>query len=255
MMDSIDIVYKINVEVSLAYHDIREIYQQRFPELSSLVEDEMDYIETVEKLQNDFVPDNLENVLKGIVDESIIQEIVDKASSTEGRPLTDEELARVIELSQIANDLTPARILILDYIENNISSFAPNLSTIASPPIATKLITSVGSLEKLCKTKIECLGVTKPKATKDSAKTKVPLDACFVFDSALVKSAPENYRMKAAKIVSYKSYLASRVDKAGEAKKGEVGSNFKEDIEFMINKWKSLQTPANMEAHSSKSFA
>lgn len=52
------------------------------------------------------------------------------ASSTRGKPLTDDELKLVMEACQLAEELVESKMTILTYVESKMEVIAPNISAI-----------------------------------------------------------------------------------------------------------------------------
>ncbi|MES1902901.1 MAG: U4/U6 small nuclear ribonucleoprotein Prp31, partial [Paramarteilia canceri] len=77
-------VEKIDKEMGILFNKLKSIYNQRFPELESLIPDPVLYIKTVEELMNDIGKTKTSLNLPNILSNQTIMVISISASSTKG---------------------------------------------------------------------------------------------------------------------------------------------------------------------------
>lgn len=70
--------------LALIHRFIKEKYQKRFPELDSLIVDEMDYICAVKELRNDLDQVKKNEILQKILTQATIMIVSVTASTTQG---------------------------------------------------------------------------------------------------------------------------------------------------------------------------
>lgn len=233
---------EIDNEISTIHKFVKDKYQKRFPELDSLVMNEMDYIWAVKELGNDLDQAKNNENLQKILTQATIMIVSVTSSTTQGQLLTEAELARINEACDMASDLHNFKLKIYEYVESKMTFIAPNLSAIVGAKTAAKLLGLAGGLSKLSKMpacNVLVLGAQK-KVLSGFSKVAMLPHTGFVYYSELVQDTIPELRRKAARLIANKAVLAARVDAAHEAVHGEVGTAFREDIEKKLDK---LQEP------------
>ena len=107
---------------------VRDLYSQRFPELEQLVHKSIDYMRTVQELENHL--EVTKSGLSEILAPATIMIVSVAASTTQGKPLSPPELESVKEACSTAEHLTDSYRRILEFVESYMSLIAPNLSTV-----------------------------------------------------------------------------------------------------------------------------
>lgn len=242
IVEANNIAVDIDNEISLVHKFTKDKYQTRFPELDSLIMNEMDYIRAVRELGNDVEQAKNNEVLQKILTQATIMIVSVTASTTQGTNLTVEELQHIKEACDMAIDLTEFKLKIYEYVESRMTFIAPNLSAIVGASIAAKLVGLAGGLTKLSKMpscNVQVLGAQKKVLSGFSKVTMLPHTG-HVYYSDIVQETPPDLRRKAARLVAAKSTLAARVDACHEVPSGIIGTKFREDIEKKLDK---LQEP------------
>ena len=71
------------------------------------------------------------------------------ASTTQGEPLTTEELEAVSEACDMAMELSESKIKIFQFVEQRMGRIAPNLSHVVGASVAARLMGVAGGLNQL----------------------------------------------------------------------------------------------------------
>jgi U4/U6 small nuclear ribonucleoprotein PRP31 len=161
------------------------------------------------------------------------------ASSSAGKQLPEDELHKIFEGCDMALALDEARKTILRYVESRMTNYAPNLTEIVGSEVAARLIGLAGGLTALSKmpsSTIMNLGSKKKSLEGFSSSTAVNHFG-YVYECDFVKRSAPDYRTKACRLVAGKCTLAARVDSFHESQNGEIGRNFKSEIEKKLDKW------------------
>ena len=161
------------------------------------------------------------------------------ASTTQGSPISQEDLDLLLEGCRMVDQLNDMKINILDYVESRMSLVAPNLSVILGSSIAAKMMGVAGGLTSLSKMpacNILVLGSQRKTLTGFSTTTSLPHTG-FIFYSDLVQSCNEDIRKKVARLVACKCTLAARVDSFHEPVNSSVGQNLRDEIQQKTDKW------------------
>ena len=122
-----------------------------------------------------------------------------------------------------------------------MTKLAPNLSAIIGARTATKLLGMAGGLSSLSRQpscNMHLFGAQKKVALglstgSYSAQRK---GVGFIYNSELVQSVPEEYRMKAQRTVSAKCVLAVRMDVTQSHTDGNYGMDMLSDLQKKLEK-------------------
>lgn len=238
IVEANNLAAEIDSETNTIHKFARDVYTKRFPELESLVVQPLEYLMTAKELANHI--ENIKNneTLQQFLTQATIMVVSVTASTTQGKPLTKEELDIVVSASDMAMELAETKRKIFEYVESRMAFIAPNLSAIIGANIAAKLLGAAGGLTNLSKmpaNNIALLGQQKKVAQGFSTATQLPHTG-FVYYSQLVQNVPPDLRRKVSRIVGAKVTLAARVDSFHESTDGHIGLEYKEDIEKKIDK-------------------
>lgn len=241
IVEATNITLELGEEISVVHKFIRDHYAKRFPELESIVANPVDYANAVKRIGNQMDITLID--LSDILPAAIFMIVSVTASTTEGTPIADEEMNRVIEACDELLALEQDRSKILSYVEGRMDIVAPNLSAVTGSSIAARLMGIAGGLTALSKlpaTVVQLLGNKKKTSTGLSAGG---IHAGLVNECDLVQNAPSSLRMKVRRLVAAKSTLCARVDAFHESARGEVGRRFREEIQRKIEKWQEPPPP------------
>ena len=175
IVEANNLTVEIDNEISIIHKYTRDQYAKRFPELESLVPSALDYIKTVQLLDNDLEVANVD--LTEILPPATKMVVSVTASTTQGERLESDELERVMEACQMALDLVEAKAKIFEYVESRMSFIAPNTSWIVGATAAAKLMGSAGGLTGLSKMpacNVMLLGSQKKTLTGFSSAAILP---------------------------------------------------------------------------------
>ncbi|KAL5196632.1 hypothetical protein ABZP36_000144 [Zizania latifolia] len=135
--------------IIIIHNFIRDKYRLKFPELESLVHHPIDYARVVKKIGNEMDLTLVD--LEGLLPSAIIMVVSVTVSTTSGKPLSEENLAKAIEACDRALTLGVAKKKVLDLVESKMGYIVPNLSAIVSSAVASKRMGTAGGLGALAK--------------------------------------------------------------------------------------------------------
>jgi U4/U6 small nuclear ribonucleoprotein PRP31 len=236
IVDSNNILVEIDNEIIIIHKFVRDKYSLRFPELESLVPTPLEYIRTVQLLQNDLEVTKVG--LDEVLPAATIMVVSVTASTTQGQRIEQEELDCVMEACDMALILNEKKLKILGYVESRMSFIAPNVSAIVGSTVATKLMGLAGGLSALSKIpacNMLVLGAQRKTLAGFSSAAILPHTG-FIFYSDLVQSTPPDVRRKVARVVAAKCTLAARVDSFHESPEGDVGQDLRDQVQKKIDK-------------------
>ncbi|KAJ3414570.1 U4/U6 small nuclear ribonucleoprotein Prp31 [Chytridiales sp. JEL 0842] len=232
----------VDNEILVVHKFIRDHYAPRFPELESLIPSALDYAKAVKAIGNEL--DLMKVDLKGILPTSLVMSVTVISTTSNGRPLDDEELGIVMEACDMAIGLDEVKRTIFEYVESRMHFIAPNLCAILGPSTAAKLMVLAGGLNAL--SKIPACNMTvlgKSAKSTDSggifAKGQMK-HAGVIYYSDVVQAVSQEYRNKATRMIAAKCCLAARIDRARESQDGSAGYSMRSDI---VKKLEKAQEP------------
>ncbi|MBS3060409.1 MAG: hypothetical protein J4432_02780 [DPANN group archaeon] len=207
---SIDLIDKTS---NLLTEQLREWYANYFPELSRHVEDADEYLVLITKLKSkaNFTKEKIEQVVgnKGYADK------IEKACrETMGGTLKDTDLDQIVMYAESIISLREQRTRTLEYLETVMKEEAPNITHLIGAPIAARLISIAGSLEKLSEfpsSTIQVLGAEKALFAHIRQGTPSPKHG-VIFGFPKLRGANKNVRGKIARKLSSKISIAAKVD-------------------------------------------
>ena len=238
IVDSNNMAVEIDNEIFFLHKYIRDLYNERFPELESLVLNPMDFVRTVNYLSNDLHKSKFDTESLDFLPSATVMVVSVTAATTQGKPLEEDQISKLSEACKAAFELEEIRQAVLMYVESRMAMIAPNLSRIIGTTVATKLMGQAGGLTALSKMpscNVQVLGQTKKTLSGFSSSQAMPHTG-ILFYSDLVQALPKEYRRKAAKLLAAKCTLAARVDASHQATDGSVGQQFLDDINQKIEK-------------------
>lgn len=240
IVDANNMTVEIDNEINVIHQFCKDNYSKRFPELESLVPTAMEYIYTVKELGNNILENSKNNEkLQEILTPATIMVVSVTSSTTQGTPLSDEDLHIVTEACDTAVGLNESKKRIFEYVESRMTFIAPNLSIIVGASIAAKLMGVAGGLTNLSKMpacNVLLLGAQKRTLSGFSTTAILPHTG-FIYYSDTVQKIQPDLRRKAARLVASKSALAARVDGFHESVDGKVGDDLRAEVESKFDKW------------------
>ncbi|KAI8824096.1 uncharacterized protein EV422DRAFT_306275 [Fimicolochytrium jonesii] len=225
----------IDTEMLIVHKYIRDHYASRFPELESLVPNAFAYARTVKLIGNELDLTQIGD-LKSILPQATVMVVTVTATTTNGQPLSEDALQRVLRACDTLLALDAAKQRILEYVESRMSFIAPNLSALIGSNIAAKLMGLSGGLKHLSAipaSNIIVLGKQMKMNTGMSSVTQQKHQG-IVYTTDLVANAPQEFRRQAARILSAKLVLMARVDQAGACADGSMGRDMRDEVQKKI---------------------
>ncbi|GMH35588.1 hypothetical protein BSKO_03456 [Bryopsis sp. KO-2023] len=229
----------IDNEVAIVSNFIRDKYRLKFPELESLVHHPIDYARVVRQIGNEMDLTKVE--LEGILPSATIMVVSVTATTTSGRPLSDENLEKTESACDLALKLDEDKKMINSFVESKMHKIAPNLSTVVGAETASRLMGLAGGLTELARIpacNIAVLGAKKKLMTgySNTSATIQPHQG-FVFNSQFMQTVPQNLKLRAAKLIAGKAALMARMDEYGKDPEGNVGAKMRDEIVAKIEGW------------------
>lgn len=190
----------IENEIFIIHNFIRDKYRSKFPELESLVNHPIDYARVVKKIDN--AMDMTLVDLEGLLPSAIIMVVSVTASTTSGKPLTQDDLRKTLEACDRALSIDSANKKVLDFVESRMGFIAPNLSAVVGSAVAAKLIATAGGLSSLANIppdNIRFLGAKRNANNLAGFSTAKfhHMGGCYIEETDIIQSTPPSLRKQA----------------------------------------------------------
>ncbi len=141
--------------------------------------------------------------------------------------------ARLVSLARRIRDLDDEAASLRAHVERTAPEVAPNLSALAGPVLAARLIALAGGLETLARKPagtIQVLGAEEALFAHLRGHAPSPKHGVIFVHEAIQGTAPE-HRGSAARALSGKLAIAARVDHYSGERKPQLDAEFRERIE------------------------
>lgn len=232
LVQTVNAIDEINKSANLLFERLEEWYGLYFPELK--MNDPHKYCEVVvlfEKGKTDA------EELEKIVGRERAGKIIEIAGKTMGIDLPEEDLLRIKALAKEIISMYSLRDELEAYQEKLAKELCPNLSHVAGPAIAAKVVACAGSLQKLGRmpaSTIQVLGAEKALFKHLRAGTKPPKHG-VIFQHPEISKGRRKIRGKVARALSTKMAIAARADAIS---KRFIADKLKADFEKRLKKIK-----------------
>lgn len=219
LMQAVTTLEEIDKDINVFSEKLREWYGLYFPELPRAV--------------------TSNEKLAGIISSHPEREMQDKglsglAKKSAGMSFSEKDLEAVRSFSMSISGLFAAKGKVTEYIESEAARELPNLSAVAGPLLACKLVSLAGGLEKMARmpsSTIQLLGSEKALFRHLRGEGKAPKYG-VLFGHPHVQQSPKELKGKVARHVAAKLSLAAKVDFFSKEDRGE---KLKREMEKEIN--------------------
>ncbi|KLU87561.1 pre-mRNA-processing factor 31, partial [Magnaporthiopsis poae ATCC 64411] len=213
---------QIDSEIVLVHKYIKDHYSVRFPELETLITTPLEYAKVVAVLGNgpldadgikalQLATDNPLGVsLKSVLDGPSLMIVTIGATTSKGREMSPEALARVVRACQMVISLDKAKRALTEYVQSRMNIFAPNLTALIGSLTAAQLLNTAGGLTGLAKTpacNIAAWGSKKGAGASGFATNVGVRQRGYLYNSPIIKSVPQDLKKQGLRIVSAKTDL------------------------------------------------
>ncbi|RDA88574.1 hypothetical protein CP532_5832 [Ophiocordyceps camponoti-leonardi (nom. inval.)] len=227
---------------------VREWYGWHFPELIKIVSDNLTYAKLVLAIGNKktLTDDHLDG-LAAIVGEdgNKAQAIIDAAKVSMGTDISDEDLEILMGLTRRVVQQAENRRSTSNYLEQKLSTVAPNLQALVGTTVSARLIAQAGSLNNLAKSPastLQIMGAEKALFRALKNKSNTPKYG-ILYHSSFVGKASSRDKGRISRYVANKCSMACRIDNFSVEPSTRYGEAFKAQVNERLEFYATGKTP------------
>jgi len=192
---------------------VREWYSLHYPELGRIVRDHQKYLSFITEIgdRSQVAQEKLETL--GLQYREVVS-ILKGAEGSMGAPFKGSDLVEITRLAHQIISLYDYRAKLIEYISSLAAEIAPNVSVLAGPTLAAKLIEKAGGLRRMAmmpSSTLQILGAEKALYRALKTKAKPPKHG-LIFQHPYVNAAPRGLRGLRARHLAAKLSIAARAD-------------------------------------------
>jgi len=224
IIQAVSAIDELDKSINILVERLREFYSLHFPEMDRVVANHEKYAKLIVEFGS-------RNNIKD-------QELSTLAKNSVGIEFEEKDIRIAQKLAQSILGLYSLKEDLTRYTEDATKTIAPNISEIAGPMLAARLISKAGSLEKLAKSAsstIQLLGAEKSLFRFLHGKGKSPRFGILA-THPLVQNAPEKLKGKVARSIASKLSIAAKIDfYSKEDKSKEMKKELQEKIKEILS--------------------
>ncbi|OAY77505.1 putative nucleolar protein 5-2 [Ananas comosus] len=202
IIQAIGLLDDLDKELNTYAMRVREWYGWHFPELSKIVQDNIQYAKVVKLMSNRILPEEVEKELKAAAQLSM------------GTEISEIDLENIKQLCDQVLSLAEYRAQLYDYLKSRMNTIAPNLTALVGELVGARLIAHGGSLLNLAKqpgSTIQILGAEKALFRALKTKHATPKYG-LIYHASLIGQAAPKHKGKISRSLAAKTALAIRYD-------------------------------------------
>lgn len=222
--------------INLFSQKVREWYGWHFPELYTIVSDNLSYAKLAVYIgdKSTLSEDKLHEVAALVnEDEEQASEIINKAKISMGRDIAEVDLANIESFASRVVKLTEYRRSLYNYLTEKMDTVAPNLAALIGDVVAARLIQKAGSLTNLSKypaSTLQILGAEKALFRALKTKGNTPKFG-LIYHSSFIGRASSKDKGRISRYLANKCSIASRIDNFAEQPSKKFGDALKQQVE------------------------
>ncbi|MED6137901.1 Ribosomal RNA processing protein 1 A [Stylosanthes scabra] len=234
IVQAIGLLDDLDKELNTYAMRVREWYGWHFPELTKIIQDNIQYARAV-KLMGDRV--NAANLdFSEILPEEVEAELKEASVISMGTEIGELDLANIRELCDQVLSLSEYRAQLFDYLKSRMNTIAPNLTALVGELVGARLIAHGGSLLNLAKqpgSTVQILGAEKALFRALKTKHATPKYG-LIYHASLIGQAAPKFKGKISRLLAAKSALAIRCDALGDGQDNTMGLENRAKLEARL---------------------
>ncbi|ORY68277.1 pre-rRNA processing nucleolar protein-like protein Sik1 [Pseudomassariella vexata] len=245
--------------INLFSQKVREWYGWHFPELYSIVSDNLGYARMALYIgdKSSLSEDKLHE-LAALVgeDEDKASEIINKAKISMGREISSVDMDNISSFAGRVVKLAEYRKTLYSYLVDKMDMVAPNLATLIGEVVAARLIQKAGSLTNLSKypaSTLQILGAEKALFRALKTKGNTPKFG-LIYHSTYIGRANPKDKGRISRYLANKCSIAARIDNFAENPSKKFGEALRSQVEDRLEFYATGKKPKKNEDAMAKAM-
>ncbi|KAL9296392.1 hypothetical protein ACSQ67_022288 [Phaseolus vulgaris] len=234
IVQAIGLLDDLDKELNTYAMRVREWYGWHFPELTKIIQDNIQYARAV-KLMGDRVNAAVLDFSE-ILSEEVEAEVKEASVISMGTEIGELDLANIRELCDQVLSLSEYRAQLYDYLKSRMNTIAPNLTAMVGELVGARLIAHGGSLLNLAKqpgSTVQILGAEKALFRALKTKHATPKYG-LIYHASLIGQAAAKFKGKISRSLAAKTALAIRCDALGDGQDNTMGLENRAKLEARL---------------------
>ncbi|SCV04624.1 LANO_0G11342g1_1 [Lachancea nothofagi CBS 11611] len=238
----------IQQEVGILHTLLQQLYEQKFPEMQSIVTSGESYAKLIRLLeQGDDGPLDTDKLQGAVSREQVLVLSMamqtgfkkDVSLSFEDSQLLNQCVDVLLELSELQQEIK-------SFVTSLVSQIAPNMCALVGSDTSAALIAAAGGIQELSEIpscNLASMGMSKVLSHGSNTDQSGVRQQGFVYYCAFIQEQPISVRKQALKMTCAKVSLCARVDFSKSSLDGLLGNKWRQEV---ISKLQSIQEPPNI---------
>ncbi|AFM98124.1 Nop56p-like protein [Encephalitozoon hellem ATCC 50504] len=251
VIQSVSLLEDMDKDINLHCMRLKEWYGFHFPELSSVTDNNREYLKLVVAIgRKGSIDEEKRKALREIAGDKS-EKIISLGEKSMGVAMDESDVLNILEDARSVLRSFEFRDELVEYIRVKMEGLAPNMTSLVGEVIAAKMISKAGSLSSLARmpgSSIQMMGAEKALFQALKSKTSTPKYG-IIYGCSLLGQVSSQNKGKIARSLASKIAIAARIDSYGEERTNAIGVKMREKIERRI---KDLEARSNCEKKVSK---
>ncbi|KAI9115395.1 hypothetical protein K1719_013714 [Acacia pycnantha] len=234
IVQAIGLLDDLDKELNIYAMRVREWYGWHFPELSKIIQDNIQYAKTVKLMGDRTNAAKLD--FSEILSEEVEAGLKEAAMISMGTEVGELDLLNIRELCDQVLSLSEYRAQLYDYLKSRMNTIAPNLTALVGELVGARLIAHGGSLLNLAKqpgSTVQILGAEKALFRALKTKHATPKYG-LIYHASLIGQAAPKLKGKISRSLAAKAALGIRYDALGDGQDNSMGLENRAKLEARL---------------------
>jgi len=247
IIQAICLLDQLDKDINTFAMRVREWYSWHFPELVKIVKDNYVYARAASYIKNrsNLTEDKIEGLAEILMDEDKAKEVLNASRTSMGMDMSDIDMINVDNFTSRLIKLAEYRKELYGYLQDKMSTVAPNLGALIGETVAARLISHAGSLTNLAKapaSTVQILGAEKALFRALKTRGNTPKYG-LIFHSSFIGRAAAKNKGRISRYLANKCSIASRVDAFTDEPTTAYGDKMREQVEERLQFYDSGVAP------------
>eukprot|EP00607_Mallomonas_marina_P002821 CAMPEP_0182428718 /NCGR_PEP_ID=MMETSP1167-20130531/23228_1 /TAXON_ID=2988 /ORGANISM="Mallomonas Sp, Strain CCMP3275" /LENGTH=512 /DNA_ID=CAMNT_0024611761 /DNA_START=119 /DNA_END=1657 /DNA_ORIENTATION=- len=247
IIQSIALLDQMDKDINTFAMRVREWYSWHFPELKDIVKDNYIFARCAAFIQDksELSEDKLDQLEEIVGDDILAASILKASRASMGFDCSGPDMINIVLFTEKMISLANYRKQLYAYLEEKMSTVAPNLSTLIGETVAARLIQKAGSLTSLAKcpaSTVQILGAEKALFRALKTKGNTPKYG-LIYHSSFIGRASSKNKGRISRYLANKCAIASRIDSFIEEPTNAYGEQLRDQVEERLKFYDTGDTP------------